>query len=219
MRRLEQLESELTVAREVLTDAEGMYEVIQRQVDVYTEVIADQELHGVKTESVTSDVLHDEMDGILKAQGSPLHRKIIYERLIAAGIEVAGADPVANTGAHLSSDDRFVSFGDGKWGLAEWRPQANGNGTFSNGAHENETPLPSNFSVGDMVRVLDDSDAAEKYQGLEGTISGHSTPINNEGAWRWVSFDDLEAGKVYQINEDWLELAGPADDNIDDLPF
>lgn len=55
-------------------------------------------------------------------QDHPLHRGVIHARLQLRGIQVAGQDPVNNTGAHMSGDDRFKSLGKGMWDLAE--PQA-----------------------------------------------------------------------------------------------
>ena len=61
---------------------------------------------------------------VLMEHGSPLHRKDLYDRLMAAGVEIAGQSPISNMTAHMSHDARFESKGSGMWGLVEW-PTAN----------------------------------------------------------------------------------------------
>ena len=64
--------------------------------------------------------MDDEMERIFESEGRPLHFKDIYQMLRERGVRVAGEDPVKNTGAHLSLDDRFLSSGSGIWELAKW---------------------------------------------------------------------------------------------------
>ena len=59
----------------------------------------------------------------LSREGRPMHRKLLYDYLIGAGVSVGGQNPVGNMTAHMSQDARFESVGDGSWGLVEWRPK------------------------------------------------------------------------------------------------
>ena len=116
-RRLKDLEVELEEAKKSLSEDTDTYDRLLKKVEDYRYVIKDQELNGIKFTFVTSEVLHNEMETIIESEGKPLHRKTIYERLLAIGIQVKGQDPIANTGAHLSSDKRFLSCGEGMWRL------------------------------------------------------------------------------------------------------
>ena len=91
-------------------------------VEHYRQVIDDLESLGEEElGSSPSSSIGDAMEQILRKDGSPKHYRNIYELLKASGTRVNGADPIKNTGAHLSADERFESLGAGMWGLAEWR--------------------------------------------------------------------------------------------------
>ena len=62
--------------------------------------------------------LRDAIHEILTEE-RPLHRRAIHDRLVERGVRIAGRDPVNNVGAHLSLDERFESFGDGRWTLSD----------------------------------------------------------------------------------------------------
>jgi hypothetical protein len=111
--RLEELER-------VLAEADAAANRVRAQVDGYRIVIADFESRGAPPGFVAAEVLRDEMERILEAEGQPMHRKDIYEKVVASGIRVAGDDPLSNAGAHMSADDRFRSIGNGLWGLSKW---------------------------------------------------------------------------------------------------
>ena len=65
--------------------------------------------------------LRNAMWKILQEEGQPLHYREIYRRLRIKDIDVPGKDPIKNTGAHLSNDERFKSLGGGKWALMSWQ--------------------------------------------------------------------------------------------------
>lgn len=211
--RLQKIESERDEAQDHLDEAQALFERLQLQVDGYKAVIADQEAYGVGVgvEPVSSQVLHDEMEKILHEWGEPLHRKVIYQSLTESGIKVGGNDPVANTGAHLSSDDRFVSVGDGEWGLKIW-PKPSANNNHSGDKQQDALPEPSAaLTSGDIVWVPDDSGAPDRYLGLFGEVKPHEKVIDREGKWYWIKFDALDSTKVYQIKEDWIIPVDPPD--------
>ena len=60
----------------------------------------------------------DAIAEILAREG-PLHRSVIYDRLVEMGVHIRGRDPVNNVGAHLSIDDRFKNVGRGMWDLSK----------------------------------------------------------------------------------------------------
>ena len=85
--------------------------------------------------SANSRVLREALYQRLLSVGRPMNRRVLYEHLVNSGIPVNGDNPLNNVGAHMSNDDRFVSMGDGMWGLREWqrhirvptvRPKTNG---------------------------------------------------------------------------------------------
>ena len=90
------------------------------------------------------DILKDAIYQILAIDG-PLHRKVIYERLMQNGVRVGGQKPLDNVGARMSQDDRFMRLGGGLWGLVE---QSDGN---------TETGT-SNFDAADRNDELEDED-------------------------------------------------------------
>ena len=90
------------------------------------------------------DNLKDAIYEILATDG-PLHRSVIYERLIENGARVGGQRPIDNVGAHMSQDYRFMSRGGGLWDLVE-KPDGSG---------ETKT---SNFKVEDGNDELEDED-------------------------------------------------------------
>ena len=73
------------------------------------------------TATKTSPTLNEAACAILRSIGKPVHRKILYAKLTESGVRIAGQDPVGNMTAHFSHDARFDSFGDGLWGLVEWK--------------------------------------------------------------------------------------------------
>ena len=108
--------------KERLTQLEHESLRIDALVEHYRLVITDLEaIEGDDPNYSPSNNMRDTMEHILKVEGKPLHYRFIYGKLIDLGIRVNGEDPVRNTGAHLSSDDRFESLGSGTWGLTEWR--------------------------------------------------------------------------------------------------
>ena len=64
--------------------------------------------------------LRDTIFTLLKDRDVPMHRYDILENLKAADIAVGGEFPINTMTAHMSNDSRFVSEGEGKWGLKEW---------------------------------------------------------------------------------------------------
>ena len=124
-----ELEQRLTAQDEVLAKAQAERDGTATLIEHYRAVIEHQARH-VPNESpqipheatrlVSADELRNSIESMLATNGKPLHYRDIYSRLIASGIRVKGEDPVKNTGAHLSSDERFRSHGNGLWGLSKW---------------------------------------------------------------------------------------------------
>lgn len=115
--RLKTLVEELEEVKDLFTTDRDKYEIFLKKVEAYRSVIEDLVRSGIGVNLVTTEVLHNEIESILRTEGSSLHRKVIYERLLAIGIEVKGRDPISNVGSHLSTDTRFKSCGEGMWGL------------------------------------------------------------------------------------------------------
>ena len=70
----------------------------------------------------TSSDLNHRLFAILTGLGRPTHRKDIYTLVQQEkGVHINGNDPINNMTAHMSNDPRFMSFGEGKWGLTAWR--------------------------------------------------------------------------------------------------
>ncbi len=121
-KRLKELEAELGDRDRQLKEAQASYDHIAEKVENYRGMLADySQWEGATAgQQLRSEDLHDTMFEILGCAQTPLHYKAIYDNLLDYGINVPGEDPVKNTGAHLSSDARFVSLGQGMWALADW---------------------------------------------------------------------------------------------------
>lgn len=65
------------------------------------------------------DELRDAIFSILQDESGPLHRTVIYERVVGRGLAVLGKNPVNTLGSHLSLDGRFLNVGRGLWELAD----------------------------------------------------------------------------------------------------
>ena len=115
MRRLDELEAEFAPVK-------ARYDDLTERITYYRGAINDFAEYGnfEGGQQLTTKDLRDQMVKVLEDAGIPLHYKFIYERLNQAGIKVPGEDPVRNTGAHLSGDDRFESLRQGIWGLSAW---------------------------------------------------------------------------------------------------
>ena len=70
----------------------------------------------------SGEVMKDDLENILKAEGKSMHPTALLERLQAQGMTVPGQDPAHNLLSHMSSDPkgRFYPLGDHTWGLREW---------------------------------------------------------------------------------------------------
>ena len=121
-----ELEQGLADQDEALAAAQAARDGTATLIGHYRAVIEHQTRHvpDEGTRLVSSDELRDSIESVLAMNGKPLHYREIYERLLAKGIRVRGEDPLKNTGAHLSSDERFRSDGNGRWGLSTWVPPA-----------------------------------------------------------------------------------------------
>jgi hypothetical protein len=113
--------------------------VLQNEVRSFENVIAYYEAHPEELEVrvATPDEVKNAVEQLLDNQNEkkPLHYKNnLFPMLVRAGIEIAGQDQPRNLGAYLSGDKRFLSYGDGMWGLRRWKegglsqPQSNNNG-------------------------------------------------------------------------------------------
>ena len=67
----------------------------------------------------TAKNIRNVMAEILVAEGGPLHRREIYDRLVSKGVQIGGQRPINTMSAHLSLDTRFEGVGKGKWQLSE----------------------------------------------------------------------------------------------------
>ena len=94
--------------------------VLNTQADAIRTVLAllESDPDPMPTASRDAQMLRDAMHDVLSVE-HPLHRKVIYERLVEKGVAVNGRNPVNNVGAHLSADDRFKSLGKGMWDLED----------------------------------------------------------------------------------------------------
>ena len=94
-----------------IRDAEAALEGIDRAIAALSEQVA-AERRIAPLEGVA-----DAVRAILAAEGGPLHRKEIMERLSARGIHVEGDKPLSNLSAIMNRARDMESYGDGRWGL------------------------------------------------------------------------------------------------------
>ena len=97
---------------------------LQADVASFERVIAYYERYPDELEVrvATPEEVKDVMFAILDRTGKPLHYKNdLFPLVQQSNVEIAGQEPARNVGAYLSSDERFVSYGDGMWGLGKWR--------------------------------------------------------------------------------------------------
>lgn len=78
---------------------------------------------AVAPPTIAGGSLNDAIFAVLSEE-SPLHRRVIHDRVVETGVRVRGRDPVSNLAAHMSADPRFHSVGNGMWDLVD--PPANG---------------------------------------------------------------------------------------------
>lgn len=103
--------------RDDLATVEERIDYLKERAQGFREVIAYYEGQP-DVDASAGQRLADTMVSILTAAGQPLHYRDIYEQLVQRGRPVPGLNPARNTGAHLSLDRRFLSYGQGVWGLA-----------------------------------------------------------------------------------------------------
>lgn len=111
----------MKMMKERYSELEEEFKRVRDLMHHYRGVIADLEAREIKDQGYSPSAgMHDAMERVIIAAGGPVHYKAIYDALVAMGVRVKGEDPIKNTGAHLSSDARFESRGEGMWGLTEW---------------------------------------------------------------------------------------------------
>lgn len=143
--------------RERLAQLESEYTRIGALVEHYRLVIADLEvIEDDDTAYSHSSNMRDSMEQILRSEARPLHYREIYNRLVASGVRVNGEDPVRNTGAHLSSDDRFQSLGSGMWGMTGWSAAPGAHPEFSLNRELEEGVLTSNANAAGVSLYYED---------------------------------------------------------------
>ena len=99
----------------------------KREVEAFETVIASIEKGEPAPTPAPKGEVCSHIAELLRIEGQPIHRKAIWERLIEQGIYVNGKDPVASLGAILSKEsDLFVSYGNGLWGLVEFKRMNDG---------------------------------------------------------------------------------------------
>ena len=67
--------------------------------------------------------LRDAAYNILKEEGRPLTRQVVFDKITHMGIDIPGQQPLNNVTAHMSNDARIESLGNNLWALREWRQQ------------------------------------------------------------------------------------------------
>ena len=107
-------ERQLAEVQEQLQSAQVDKQAWERTLSLYEnnslQVHVDQEPKAVRNRSYI----------FLQALGRPIHYTALFKFLTGMGVEIGGAEPQKNLLAHLSQDSRFKSFGEGRWGLADW---------------------------------------------------------------------------------------------------
>jgi hypothetical protein len=63
------------------------------------------------------DSIKQELFKLIKAQGGPVHRKILLDQLIKLGLMGREKDPMASLAHYLSTSGFFVSNNNGSWSL------------------------------------------------------------------------------------------------------
>ena len=121
------------------------------------------------------------------SNNSPLHRRVILERVLERGIQVGGQDPLTHISAHLSKDARFQGVGDGYWSLSPEGLEPVG----ANGTRYKDNLVNSPVSAAEMRDTVFDILSSERplhrraiYERLldQGIHVGGRSPINNFGA-------------------------------------
>ena len=91
------------------------------------------------TSSVSTSDLRNAVFSVLTSE-RPLHRSVIYERVLRRGIHVGGKSPINNLGAHMSGDLRFKSDGNGNWTLATDTEELQGQVDFDEEYDDEDVP-------------------------------------------------------------------------------
>lgn len=114
----------ITDIRNAVKTLEADRDRIDLQLEHLRGALAYFESHATSKDSGSepppAKAMRNEMVRILSDEGTPLHYKEIYRRLLARGTHVRGDRPENNVGAHLSTDERFQTLGKGMWGLKSW---------------------------------------------------------------------------------------------------
>jgi hypothetical protein len=109
---------------------------------------------------------------ILREASGPKHSRDLLKQLQERGVEIGGKDPANNVRSYLSHDTRFVSCGQGLWGL---RSRANGMRPASSPHPEVGSPLSDSAASPRIVVAepdpmepppdpsLDDGDPADDW--------------------------------------------------------
>ena len=123
---------------------------------------------------------------ILSAE-SPLHRKIILERLFDRGVHIGGKTPLRTLAAHLSGDDRFQAVGDGNWAISDGAPDIVRDPSSGIGSNSMQSSLGASelrntvFEILNFERPLHRREIYQRALEL-GIHVGGKSPINNLGA-------------------------------------
>ena len=103
-----------------ITDAQRRVESIREVIAMYEEEQAANAKSATPRNGTFGAQLNDAIEAILREE-SPLHRKVVLERVIARGIHVGGKNPMNKMSTYLSQSDRFKPDGrkSGVWTLVE----------------------------------------------------------------------------------------------------
>ena len=134
----------------------------------------------------TSEGIRSAIYAVL-SDDSPLHRKVILERVLERGLQVGGQDPLTHISAHLSKDDRFRGIGDGYWSLYPVAPQPVGGQPMRDQVNAVQSATSSNAMREAVVDILSSERPLHRraiYQRLldRGIHVGGRSPVNNLGA-------------------------------------
>ena len=98
----------------------------------------DADLPATSSSDGGSGSMNDAIFAVLSKE-SPLHRRVIHDRVVEMGVTVRGRDPVSNVTAHMSLDPRFHSVGGGMWDLVD-PPTTNEDDTQDDEDEEDNVP-------------------------------------------------------------------------------
>ena len=139
-RRINKALSAVDALLECATPAE------QEETQVSESDADDSQMAPYVGERIQGKSVKDEIYDILLSGNGPIHRSVIYDRLVERGLRIGGLGPIRS---HLSNDERFTSMGKGMWKLAnpsQKQPnpvaEPDDNGNQNTDGYEEEEDVP-----------------------------------------------------------------------------